>query len=234
LSRQVTSCSTLISLTYSCIQAILSQFSKSNKASKDANEEGADHERLHDLEDSTGLGDEEVEDVDVVDSDETDPSVEQSDKRAVDSVIAEVELDGRLAPLTREDVNLGRFSILKVCDMLLRVTVFTHNNKLRTLAKKIVHSPTIRADLEKCCNRSQVPPALMIRDVATRWNSTTELIARALKLREPLKLLVIMQEYNKPRGVRLQRYQLSDSEWTLFKQLFSLLDVSIHYIIVAY
>lgn len=66
----------------------------------------------------------------------------------------------------------------------------------------------------------------MIRDVATRWNSTTELIGRALQLREPLKLLVIMQEYNKPRGVRLQRFQLSDQEWALLKQLFSLLDVS--------
>jgi hypothetical protein len=46
-----------------------------------------------------------------------------------------------------------------------------------------------------------------------------------------LKLLVIMQEYNKPRGVRLQRYQLSDLEWTLLKQLFSLLDVSIYPIV---
>jgi hypothetical protein len=70
----------------------------------------------------------------------------------------------------------------------------------------------------------------MIRDVATRWNSTTELIGRALQLREPLKLLVIMKEYNKPRGVRLQRFQLSDQEWELLKQLFSLLDVSTTYL----
>ena len=44
----------------------------------------------------------------------------------------------------------------------------------------------------------------MVRNVPTRWNSTAELIGRALELREPLKLLVIMQEYNKPRGVHLQ------------------------------
>ena len=73
----------------------------------------------------------------------------------------------------------------------------------------------------------------MIRDVATHWNSTAELIGCALKLRDPLKLLVIMQEYNKPRGVCLQQYQLSDLEWTLFNQLFSLLDVSIHHVVVA-
>ena len=69
----------------------------------------------------------------------------------------------------------------------------------------------------------------MIRDIPTRWNSTAELIGRALELREPLKLLVIMQEYNKPHGVRLQRFQLSDLEWRLLKQLFSLLDVSFNH-----
>ena len=84
-----------------------------------------------------------------------------------------------------------------------------------------------------CCSRSATPEALMIRDVATRWNSTAELIGRALDLCKALKLLVIMQEYNKPRGVRLQRYQLCDLEWTLLKQLFSLLDVSIHQIVVT-
>jgi hypothetical protein len=39
-----------------------------------------------------------------------------------------------------------------------------------------------------------------------------------------------MKEYNKPRGVRLQRFQLSDQEWELLKQLFSLLDVSTTYL----
>lgn len=99
--------------------------------------------------------------------------------------------------------------------------------QLCNLAKKIVHSPTIRADLEAACIRSKIPPGQMVRDVATRWNSTAELIGRAIELREALKFLVIMQEHNKPRGVRLKRFQLSSEEWSLLTELFPLLEVSL-------
>lgn len=71
---------------------------------------------------------------------------------------------------------------------------------------------------------------LMIRDVPTRWNSTAELVGRALKLRDALKLLVIMEDYNKPRGVRLRRFQLSSEEWDLLSQLYPLLDVSLAFL----
>ena len=97
---------------YGFIKTILSQFSKTNKASNNTDEEEADHDCLNDLEDSTGVSDKEMEDAD---TDKTDPSVELSDKTVVDRIIADVELDGRLAPLTCENVNLGRFSVLKVC-----------------------------------------------------------------------------------------------------------------------
>lgn len=89
---------------YGFIKAILSQFSKTNKASNNTDEKEVDHDCLDDLKDSTGVGDEEMEDAD---TDKTDPSVELSDKTVVDRIIADVELDGQLVPLTREDVNLG-------------------------------------------------------------------------------------------------------------------------------
>jgi len=112
---------------YDFVKAILSQFSKTKKASSDADEDDseANQDSLDDLEDDIGYGDEEMDDADA--DDETDPSVEQSDKMAVDTVIADVEFDERLPLLTRGDVNLGRYSISKVCDTLTCVTVFTHN-----------------------------------------------------------------------------------------------------------
>lgn len=67
----------------------------------------------------------------------------------------------------------------------------------------------------------------MVRDVATRWNSTAELIGRVIELCEALKFLVIMPEHNKTRGVRLKRYQLSAAEWLLLTELFPLLEVII-------
>lgn len=67
----------------------------------------------------------------------------------------------------------------------------------------------------------------MIRDVPTRWNSTAELIQRALELAPALKILVVKAEHNKPgRGVRLKRFQLSPDEWKLLAQLSPLLNVS--------
>ena len=65
----------------------------------------------------------------------------------------------------------------------------------------------------------------MIRDVSTRWNSTAELIQRALELEEALKILVIMEAHNKSQGVRLRRFCLTLEEWDLLRALSPLLDV---------
>ncbi|KAJ6583753.1 hypothetical protein B0H10DRAFT_1688795, partial [Mycena sp. CBHHK59/15] len=65
----------------------------------------------------------------------------------------------------------------------------------------------------------KVTPRLMIRDVATRWNSTAMLLQRAIELRDALKLLVVMEEHNRARGARLRRVQLSTDEWSVLNEL---------------
>ena len=75
---------------------------------------------------------------------------------------------------------------------------------------------------------SKVKHVQMVRDVATWWNSTAELIARATQLCKALSLLVIDKEHNKPRGVCLKRFQLSSKEWDLLEQLHPLLKVCNH------
>ena len=53
-----------------------------------------------------------------------------------------------------------------------------------------------------------------------------ELIRRALKLREPLSLLVGLEQHNRGmRGVCLQRFKLTKQEWELLSQLHPLLDI---------
>ena len=66
----------------------------------------------------------------------------------------------------------------------------------------------------------------MVRDVSTRWNSTTSMLERALQLREALKLLTVMEQHNRSRGARLAWFKLSKDEWDLLAQLFPVLDVS--------
>ncbi len=51
------------------------------------------------------------------------------------------------------------------------------------------------------------------------------MVESALPLRRALNMLVVKKEYNKSKGVRLQRYQLSANEWDLLKRLHPLLDV---------
>jgi hypothetical protein len=73
---------------------------------------------------------------------------------------------------------------------------------------------------------AKIEPKKMICDVSTHWNSTAEMIQRALYLAPALKMLVIKAEHNKPgRGVRLARFKLSSGEWQLLADLSPLLDV---------
>lgn len=67
---------------------------------------------------------------------------------------------------------------------------------------------------------------VLVRSVATRWNTVAAVIERALELQEVLADLCDMAQFNKPRGVRLRRFILTEDNWTLLDQLHRLLDVS--------
>jgi hypothetical protein len=67
----------------------------------------------------------------------------------------------------------------------------------------------------------------MVRGVATRWNSTVELLECTLQLREAINLLVIAEHHNRPRSARLKHFQLTKPEWELLDKLFPLLEVGI-------
>jgi hypothetical protein len=108
--------------------------------------------------------------------------VEASDNAMVEDVVREVEQDlfGK-ERLTREDINLGRFSLSKVRLSTLFNFLFLTlcQSQLANLGKRIFNSPTLRADLKSCCERVKIKPVLMIRAVSTRWNTTAELFGRA-------------------------------------------------------
>ncbi|KAG6904706.1 hypothetical protein DXG01_007777 [Tephrocybe rancida] len=219
-------------------RAILSQFSivkrKGKKASEDESKETIDTE-LEDEEEQLLQAEEEEEEgeegeaLEKVDKDESskegedgsglqeeelklDPDVVASDAAAIQAAVVEADLNDCVDPLTAAEACIGRTSVLK----------------LRNLGKKIVNSGTIKESLKSTCVRSQTPVMQMVKDVTTRWNSMTKLIAHALKLHEAIKLLVIMQEYNKRTGVHLLRFQLSNEEWDILTQVYPLLDAFLY------
>ena len=66
----------------------------------------------------------------------------------------------------------------------------------------------------------------MLKAVITRWNTMAELIGCALKLREPLNLLINAEQNNRSvYGTRLHHFKLSRQEWELLAELHPLLDV---------
>lgn len=94
------------------------------------------------------------------------------------------------------------------------------------LSRKVWNSPTVRAELSKLSADANLNSDVLVRSVKTRWNTVTEVLARALDMRAVLGDLCDMVQFNKPRGVRLRQYILSDEEWTTIEQIYGLLDVS--------
>ncbi len=87
------------------------------------------------------------------------------------------------------------------------------------------NSPTIRAELSKLAAKADLNSKVLVRAVKTRWNTVTEVLERALDMREVLRDLCDMAQFNKKTGARLRRYLLDDDEWDLLEQLWRLLDV---------
>lgn len=94
------------------------------------------------------------------------------------------------------------------------------------LSRKVWNSPTIRAELAKLSHDAELDCEVLVRSVKTRWNTVTEVLERALKMRAVLSDLCDMVQFNKPRGVRLRQFILGDEEWTILQQVHSMLDVS--------
>jgi hypothetical protein len=102
-------------------KSILSQFSQKTKVSEDTTEEAEDTAALDSLdedldEDATGNGEKEH-----VEGDDIDLSVEDSDTALVDVVAAEADGDLDVPTLSRDEVNLEKFTVTKV-------SVFCHNS----------------------------------------------------------------------------------------------------------
>ena len=53
----------------------------------------------------------------------------------------------------------------------------------------------------------------MPRDVATRWNSTYDMLKFALTYSEPIN------QITRDRSIKLRQYELKDHEWTIVEQL---------------
>lgn len=131
--------------------------------------------------------------------------------------------------LIQELINMGI-----ICDAEHQIRCFSHvvnlaaqacvyefDDKLLNLRKiltSLKYSPLKLDRLQEKCNNLSKPYYKIILDVKTRWNSTYEMVVRALELKLPLSLLLdeICQENN-------DFPLLDNSDWEFFTELSSLL-----------
>ena len=66
---------------------------------------------------------------------------------------------------------------------------------------------------------------MMPRDVATRWNSTFDMLEFAVLYRKPL------DDLTNNREMKLRSYELSEEEWIIAEQLAGILKVRCHFFI---
>ncbi|CAB5363041.1 unnamed protein product [Rhizophagus irregularis] len=88
--------------------------------------------------------------------------------------------------------------------------------KLRTLIIKIRASPQKKEKFKRQCIALNIKPLELIPDVKTRWNSTHNMIKRAIILREPLYNFAVTDK-------ELLSYVLNDIEWKKIKEIQGLL-----------
>ena len=68
---------------------------------------------------------------------------------------------------------------------------------------------------------------MMPRDVATRWNSTYDMLKFALDYRTALDAI------SGERDMKLRKYELNNAEWAIAKQLQNILEVRMLLFITA-
>lgn len=100
--------------------------------------------------------------------------------------------------------------------------IYEFNDKLqdlRSLVTAIRYSPLKLERLKEKCYSLSIPFLKPILDVKTRWNSTYDMIKRALELKQPLSLLM-----DELCGENVDMYSLDNSDWDFFKELTLLLN----------
>lgn len=91
-------------------------------------------------------------------------------------------------------------------------------SRISFLCRKIRKSPKLRRLMESICQQKEVKYLVPIIDVATRWNSTYDMLIRAHELKD-----VISDTFYQHKDKELFTLVLSDNDWNCIEQLIEVL-----------
>lgn len=116
-----------------------------------------------------------------------------------------------------------RMTLTKVRHFVLLGAKLAHSLlQIRHLAFKLVNSSTILLPAwKKRVSEAGLPERVMPRDVATRWNSTYNMLVFAIKYR------VVVDAICADRELGLRKFELTTREWAIASQLADTLKVRV-------
>ena len=92
--------------------------------------------------------------------------------------------------------------------------------QVRQLSFAIIHSTTIALPAWRhICKDKQLKPNLIPRDVATRWNSTYDMLKFTLKYRDAIDGVTA------DKTLKLQKYELDNDDWKIIHDLVAVFEV---------
>jgi len=94
-------------------------------------------------------------------------------------------------------------------------------SNLRNMVRKIRLSPKKLDRLRELCNNFKIKFVKPILDVPIRWNSTFDMLERAILLKNPIQIM--LSEMNSERKNMKQKFEIQDSSWEQFKKIFAFL-----------
>jgi hypothetical protein len=102
----------------------------------------------------------------------------------------------------------------------------TDKYQLVSLSKKVFNGPVLRHDLATLCVELKVEPQVLLRPVATRWNSLVPVIRQAIELKKPLARLCGLPQHNTGRSsTHLVKHYPTPEEWRILEELKPMLEV---------
>ena len=123
----------------------------------------------------------------------------------------------------KEAVTKVRTLPFTQCPVALNDIICGH--QVRKLAFAIIYSTTIALPAwRRACKANQLKSNLIPRDVATRWNSTYDMLRFAAKYR------IVVDSITADKTLKLRKFELDNDDWTIVHDLVSVLEVRVMYL----
>jgi hypothetical protein len=163
------------------------------------------------------------------DEDLVDDCDEKDDEQQEDDELHEILENVRkeaiedLGPLPADVQQHAVVILTKVCHLFVYYCDADRLRQAMGLARHVALSDQVRTAFKNSCKYVKIDFKMLLRPVATRWNTHCECFQRQLEMKPAINHLCSAGIY---RDFRLHKYGLTESEWKILEEMQAVLTVS--------